>query len=179
MAFQVLLPGGSWQAFAIKGAKALMVAAVAEILVLLADLYISRKMRPLVARARSAQELARRRKVLLNPLRRGARLLFFGAGLLYILYIFGVPMLPVGVALICAALILGVALRDALADIVAGIALAASDCLSLGERVAIGGVSGVVKDANSRFVVIEDEQGRLHYFANRVVATLRKEGKGQ
>ncbi len=143
-------------------ARAILVAALFELLVYLVNRWISARLGPVLRRdaRREPSERVRRRRIVGDIPLLLSRAVFYVIALLIILRIFGFPthaeLLPVlgGVAVI-ALVVGGRPLRDA----VRGYLIAYDDLYSPGDRVSIGEVSGTVTEMSLRATRLRTRDG--------------------
>lgn len=79
---------------------------------------------------------------------------------------FGINTGPLLAGIGIVGLALGMGARTLIQDYISGIFLLLEDHYRVGEKVEIGGVSGVVKSLDLRKTVLQDDEGVLHYITN-------------
>lgn len=152
--------------------RAILVAAVFEGLVYLMRQWILRRLRPVLLRDAGAPapvRVQRRRLLLAVPLT-CSRAVLYVIAILMILRIFrlqtGAELLPVGAALVLAALVI---FWRPLQDLAHGYLILYDHLYTRGERVRLGGREGVVQDLQLRWTHLVDDEGTPIFIPNSQV----------
>ena len=114
----------------------------------------------------------RRRTVLRQSPKLISRTLCYTIAAILILDVFGVPVLPLSLAVGAIIALVGAALLPLLRDIAQGYTLLADDALAVGDIVEIGVHQGTVEKFTLRGVWLRDAAGRAHLLSNRHVANI-------
>lgn len=109
----------------------------------------------------------RRRTLLRHTPKLFSRTALYALAAILIFEVFGVPVLPLSLALGAATLLFGAALLPVLRDLGQGYTLLAEDALAPGDAVDIDGHQGVVEKFTLRGVQLRDKDGRAHLLSNR------------
>lgn len=119
---------------------------------------------------RPAAWRVRRRTTLRQSPKWIVRALLYTIGLILIFDLFGVPVLPLSLAVGAAALIVGAGVVPIFRDLVQGYVLLAEDAVAPGDAVEINGHVGTVEKLTLRGVWLRGHNGRLHLLSNRDVS---------
>lgn len=101
-----------------------------------------------------------------------SRTLLYTLAIILIFDVFGVPVLPLSLAVGAVALLFGAALLPVLRDVGQGYILFLEDALAPGDAVEINGVQGIVEKFTLRGVILHDKDGRTHLLSNRDVTSV-------
>ena len=132
-------------------------------------------------RGRDANWRNRRRATLKNAPRLVARFLIYTVAAILVLNVFGVPVLPLGLAFGGVALVLGAALLPVLRDYAQGYFVLAEDSLAPGDMVSIHGHVGQVEKTSLRATWLRDDAGCVHVLSHRELGdiTILKKAGGE
>lgn len=114
----------------------------------------------------------RRRTILRHTPKLFSRAALYTLALILIFEVFGVPVLPLSLALGATTLLFGAALLPVLRDLGQGYTLLAEDSLAPGDAVDIDGHLGVVEKFTLRGVQLRDKEGRTHLLSNRDISNI-------
>ena len=114
----------------------------------------------------------RRRTIVRQTPKIFSRTLLYTLAIILIFDVFGVPVLPLSLAVGAVLLLFGAAFLPVLRDVGQGYTLLAEDALAPGDAVEINGKQGVVEKFTLRGIVLRDKDGRAHLFSNRDVSSL-------
>jgi small-conductance mechanosensitive channel len=109
----------------------------------------------------------RRRTVLRHAPKLISRSLCYAVALILVFDVFGVPVLPLSLAVGAVAALFGAALLPLFRDAAQGYALLAEDTLAVGDVVDIDGHRGVVEKFTLRGTWLRDSEGHAHCLSNR------------
>ena len=98
------------------------------------------------------------------------------AGLI-VLQEFGFPIGPAVTGLGVVGVALGFGAQTLIRDIIAGFFMIAEDQVRVGDSAVVNGQGGLVEEVNLRTIVLRDEQGTVHVFANGEVKSLANMSK--
>ena len=101
-----------------------------------------------------------------------SRTLLYTLAIILIFDVFGVPVLPLSLAVGAVVLLFGAALLPVMRDVGQGYILFAEDALAPGDAVEINGVQGIVEKFTLRAIYLRDKDGRAHLLSNRDVANM-------
>jgi small conductance mechanosensitive channel len=96
---------------------------------------------------------------------------------LIVLQEFGVPIGPAVTGLGVVGVALGFGAQTLIRDLIAGFFMIAEDQVRVGDSAIVNGQGGLVEEVNLRTIVLRDEQGTVHVFANGEVKTLANMSK--
>ena len=96
---------------------------------------------------------------------------------LIVLQEFGVPIGPAVTGLGVVGVALGFGAQTLIRDVIAGFFMIAEDQIRVGDSAVVNGQGGLVEEVNLRTLVLRDEQGTVHVFANGEVKTLANMSK--
>jgi small-conductance mechanosensitive channel len=99
-----------------------------------------------------------------------SRTLLYTLAIILIFDVFGVPVLPLSLAVGAVLLLFGSAFLPILRDFAQGYTLLAEDALAPGDAVEINGNQGVVEKFTMRGVQMRDKDGRVHLISNRDIS---------
>ncbi|HVF10823.1 MAG TPA: mechanosensitive ion channel domain-containing protein [Abditibacteriaceae bacterium] len=156
----------------LKGAYVLCIAVVFEFIAWWIGRRIEKMTAPLIT-ADAEREHAwriRRRTTLRHSPKIISRTLCYTIALILIFDVFGVPVLPLSLAVGAVIALFGAALLPVLRDITQGYALLADDALAVGDEVEIGNHQGTVEKLTLRGVWLRDSAGHAHLLSNRNIA---------
>lgn len=94
--------------------------------------------------------------------------------LLMIISEFGVNIAPILASVGLAGLAIGMAAKDIISDFISGLFILLEDQYSIGDRIKIGGVEGVVQEISLRKTIIKDETNFLHSIPNGQIKQISK-----
>lgn len=153
----------------LKGAYVLCIALVFEFIAFIALRRVDKWISPLLSNdaGREHSWRARRRVTLRQTPRSLVRTLVYGVALILVFDVFGVPVLPLSLAVGSLAAITGAALLPILRDIAQGYTLLAEDALAVGDVIRIGTFVGTVERFTLRAITLRDKEGQLTTLANR------------
>lgn len=160
--------------------RAILIAAVFELLVFVVNRYIRAKTAPVLRQdlGREAAERVRRRRIVQGVPMALNRALLYAVALLMILRTFRLrteaELLPALAVVIVVALVIG---RDALRDCVRGWFITWDNLYSPGDRVTIGEHRGLVMDLTLRQTVLRTRDGRELVIPNRKVELVSNESE--
>jgi len=121
---------------------------------------------------RDATWRIRRRTVLRHTPKFFSRALLYTLAVILIFDVFGVPVLPLSLAVGAVLLLFGSAFLPILRDVGQGYTLLAEDALAPGDAVDIDGHQGVVEKFTLRGVQLRDKDGRAHLLSNRDISSV-------
>lgn len=121
---------------------------------------------------REAVWRVRRRTLIRQTPKLFSRTLLYTLALILIFDVFGVPVLPLSLAVGAVLLLFGAATLPILRDIAQGYVMLAEDALAPGDAVEINGQQGIVEKFTLRGVLLRDKDGRAHLYSNRDVSQL-------
>lgn len=121
---------------------------------------------------RDAAWRIRRRTLLRHTPKFFSRALLYTLAVILIFDVFGVPVLPLSLAVGAVLLLFGSALLPIMRDFGQGYALLAEDALAPGDAVDIDGHQGVVEKFTLRGVQLRDKDGRAHLLSNRDISNV-------
>jgi small conductance mechanosensitive channel len=153
----------------LKGAYVLCIAIVFEFIAWWAGRRIEKLTAPLIT-ADAEREHAwriRRRTTLRHSPKIISRTLCYTIAIILIFDVFGVPVLPLSLAIGAVIALFGAALLPVMRDITQGYALLADDAMAIGDEVEIGSHQGTVEKLTLRGVWLRDSAGRAHLLSNR------------
>lgn len=165
---------GKLQDFLFTGIAVLFIAIVFEFIAWWAGRRIEKLTSPLinVDRDRESSWRIKRRTLLRQTPKLISRTLCYTVALILVFDRFGVPVLPLSLAIGAVALLFGAALIPQMRDMAQGYSLLSEDALALGDAVDINGHQGIVEKFTLRGVWLRDTQGRMHCIANREISSL-------
>lgn len=114
----------------------------------------------------------RRRAVLKNTPRIISRTVCYTIAIILVFDLFGVPVLPLSLAVGAVIALFGSGLMPLLRDASQGYALLAEDALAVGDVVSINGHTGIVERFTLRGVAIRDNEGHTHLLSNRDIQSI-------
>jgi small-conductance mechanosensitive channel len=114
----------------------------------------------------------RRRTVLRHAPKLISRSLCYAVALILVFDVFGVPVLPLSLAVGAVAALFGSALLPLFRDVAQGYALLAEDTLAVGDVVNIDGHQGVVEKFTLRGTWLRDNEGHAHCLSNRDIRNI-------
>lgn len=114
----------------------------------------------------------RRRTTLRHTPKLISRTLLYTLATILIFEVFGVPVLPLSLALGAVLLLFGAAMLPVLRDLGQGYTLLAEDAIAPGDAVDIDGHQGVVEKFSLRGVLLRDKEGRAHLINNRDIGNV-------
>lgn len=162
--------------------RAILVAAVFELLVFLAGRAIRRALVGTLRRdaGREPAERIRRRRIVEGLPLAITRLVLYAIALLMILRIFGLPtgaeIIPVGAAVLTLGLVIFLGpLRDA----ARGYLIVYDDLYAPGDRVTIGELTGTVSELSLRSTHLRTGDGREHVIGNAQVTSVANLSRGE
>jgi len=158
----------------LKGAYVLCIALVFEFIAWWAGRRIEKMTAPLITAdaEREHNWRIRRRTILRQSPKIISRTLCYTIAAILIFDVFGVPVLPLSLAIGAVIALFGAALLPILRDIMQGYALLADDALAVGDVVEIDNHQGTVEKFTLRGVWLRDSAGRAHLLSNRHVSNL-------
>jgi small-conductance mechanosensitive channel len=109
----------------------------------------------------------RRRAILRHAPKLISRSLCYAVALILVFDVFGVPVLPLSLAVGAVAALFGAALLPLFRDAAQGYALLAEDTLAVGDVVDIDGHRGVVEKFTLRGTWLRDGESHVHCLSNR------------
>jgi small-conductance mechanosensitive channel len=121
---------------------------------------------------RDSQWRIRRRTIVRNTPKIISRTLLYTLAFILIFDLFGVPVLPLSLAIGAVLLLFGSALLPILRDFGQGYTLLAEDAIAPGDAVEINGLQGIVEKFTLRGIVLRDKDGRVHLLSNRDVGNI-------
>lgn len=136
------------------------------LVVLLLTLWVSSVVRRMIRRALARVSTTGHVDVMLS---RAAGLAVLLVGALVALSLSGVPVSAFVAVLGLVGAALGLALKDIVANTVAGLVLLLQRPYSIGDSICVAGVEGVVRDLRVRDTLVEAEDGRLVFVPNQTV----------
>lgn len=119
---------------------------------------------------RPAAWRVRRRTTLRQSPKWMLRAVLYTIGMILIFDVFGVPVLPLSLAIGAVAVIMGAGIVPIFRDLVQGYVLLAEDAIAPGDAVEINGHIGTVEKLTLRGVWLRGHNGRLHLLSNRAVS---------
>ncbi len=165
-----------------KGAYIICLAIAFELLALWFNDFLEKQVAPLVtgdANRESAWRMRRRTTLRQTP-KMFSRSILYTVAMLLVFNLFGVPILPLSIAIGAVVALFAAGLVPILRDLTQGYTLLAEDTLAVGDVVEIGAHSGTVERFTLRSTTLRDANGRLHVLSNRdisdvIVAKRREE----
>lgn len=153
----------------LKGAYVLCIALVFEFIAFIALRRVDKWIAPLLSNdaGRDHSWRARRRATLRQTPRGLVRSLVYGIALILVFDVFGIPVLPLSLAVGSLAAITGAALLPILRDVAQGYTLLAEDAIAVGDVIQSGALAGTVERFTLRAITIRDKDGRLTTLSNR------------
>lgn len=118
----------------------------------------------------------KRIKTIANALGGAASFAIFVIAAVMIMPEFGVNAAPIIAGLGLAGLAVSMAAKDILTDFVAGLFIFTEEQFNIGDKVAISGIEGVVKEITLRRTVIESADGATHLIPNREIKVVTRRG---
>jgi small-conductance mechanosensitive channel len=119
---------------------------------------------------RPAAWRVRRRTTLRQSPKWMLRAVLYTIGMILIFDVFGVPVLPLSLAVGAVVVIMGAGIAPIFRDLVQGYVLLAEDAIAPGDAVEINGHVGTVEKLTLRGVWLRGHNGRLHLLSNRAVS---------
>jgi len=162
--------------------RAILVAAVFEVLVRLISLWIRWRLRPVLVRDVGADPSARvrRSRLLVGTPVVIARMVLYTIAVLMILRMFrlntGAELLPMGLALLAVGL---VAAHGPLRDALGGYFILYDHIYSEGDEVVIGEIAGIVDQITLRHTRLRTPDGQLITVPHRQVGTVTNHSRGK
>jgi len=114
----------------------------------------------------------RRRTILRHTPKLLTRALLYTLATILIFDVFGVPVLPLSLAVGAVLLLFGSALLPIMRDFGQGYTLLAEDALAPGDAVDIDGHQGIIEKFTLRGVLLRDKDGRAHLLSNRDISSV-------
>lgn len=121
---------------------------------------------------RPASWRVRRRTTLRQSPKWMLRAVLYTIGMILIFDVFGVPVLPLSLAVGAVVVIMGAGFAPIFRDVVQGYILLAEDAIAPGDAVEIHGHVGTVEKLTLRGVWLRGHNGRLHLLSNRDISDL-------
>jgi len=118
---------------------------------------------------RPAAWRVRRRTTLRQSPKWMMRAVLYTIGAVLIFDVFGVPVLPLSLAVGAVVILMGAGIAPIFRDLVQGYVLLAEDAIAPGDSVEINGHVGNVEKMNLRGIWLRGHSGRLHLLSNRTV----------
>jgi small-conductance mechanosensitive channel len=119
---------------------------------------------------RPAAWRVRRRTTLRQSPKWMLRAVLYTIGMILIFDVFGVPVLPLSLAVGAVVVIMGAGFAPIFRDVVQGYVLLAEDAIAPGDSVEINGHVGTVEKLTLRGIWLRGHNGRLHLLSNRAVS---------
>jgi small-conductance mechanosensitive channel len=119
---------------------------------------------------RPAAWRVRRRTTLRQSPKWMLRAVLYTIGMILIFDVFGVPVLPLSLAVGAVVVIMGAGFAPIFRDVVQGYVLLAEDAIAPGDAVEINGHVGTVEKLTLRGIWLRGHNGRLHLLSNRAVS---------
>lgn len=153
----------------LKGAYVICIALVFEFIAFLTLRRVEKWIAPLLSNDAGREHAwrARRRATLRQNPRALVRALIYGIAIILVFDVFGVPVLPLSLAVGSLAAITGAALLPILRDVAQGYTLLAEDAVAVGDVIQMGNFIGTVERFTLRAITLRDKDGRLTTLANR------------
>lgn len=164
-----------------KGAYIICLAIAFELLTWWFNRFLEKQVAPLITgdANREAGWRMRRRTTLRQTPKIFSRSVLYTLAMLLVFDLFGVPILPLSLAVGAIIALFAAGLIPVLRDFSQGYTLLAEDTLAVGDIVEIGAHSGTVERFTLRSTVLRDANGRAHILSNRdisdVVVVKRRE----
>ena len=162
--------------------RAILIAAVFELLVWLINRWIQRTLGPVLVRDVGADPSARvrRRRLLLGVPTLLVRAVLYLIALLMILRVFGLDtdaeLLPVGIALVALALVAG---HAALRDVLSGYLILYDHLYAEGDEIVLGDTEGIVDQIALRATRLRTADGELISIPHRQVGVVVNRSRGK
>lgn len=121
---------------------------------------------------REASWRVRRRAVLRQTPKIISRTICYTIAVILVFDVFGVPVLPLSLAVGAVVALFGAAAMPLLRDTTQGYFLLAEDALAVGDVVDIEGHRGIVEKLTLRGTWLRDEQGQTHILSNRDITNV-------
>lgn len=121
---------------------------------------------------RPAAWRVRRRTTLRQSPKWMTRAALYTIAVVLIFDVFGVPVLPLSLAVGAVVIVLGTGMTPIFRDIVQGYVLLAEDSIAPGDAVEINGHVGTVEKMNLRAIWLRGHNGHLHLLSNRAISDI-------
>lgn len=153
------------------GIRVVFIAIIFEFLAWLAGNRIEKLASPFIGvdAGRDPKWRAQRRATLRQTPKLITRTLLYTVALILVFDVFGVPVLPLSLAVGAVAALFGTALLPIFRDYAAGYVLLSEDTLAPGDVVEINGHQGQVERWTLRGTWLRDSSGRQHVLSNREI----------
>ncbi|HEX8550059.1 MAG TPA: mechanosensitive ion channel domain-containing protein [Abditibacteriaceae bacterium] len=158
----------------LKGTYVLLIAIAFELILFIVLRRIERWVAPLLSAdaGRDHGWRLRRRTILRQTPKALARTIVYGIALILVFDVFGVPVLPLSLAVGALVALTGAALLPVLRDIAQGYTLLAEDAIAVGDVIQMGNYVGTVERFTLRAVTLRDRDDKTTMLANRDVRGL-------
>jgi small conductance mechanosensitive channel len=162
------------QSLALKGVYVLCIAVSFEVIAWWSCYLLDRQTAGLLGAdaGREHNWRMRRRSLLKRTPKIVARCICYAVAIILVFDVFGVPVLPLSLAVGAIIALVGAGMLPLLRDAAQGYALLAEDALAVGDVIHIDGHEGVVERFNLRGVTLRDSEGRAHIISNREIQHL-------
>jgi small-conductance mechanosensitive channel len=149
----------------------IFIAIAVELMVWWLGRMIEKAVTPYIAidAGRPAAWRIRRRTTLRQSPKWMLRAVLYTIGAVLIFDVFGVPVLPLSLAVGAVVVLMGAGVAPIFRDIVQGYVLLAEDAIAPGDAVEINGHVGTVEKMNLRGIWLRGHSDRLHLLSNRAV----------
>lgn len=164
-----------------KGAYLICLALAFELMAWWFNRFIEKQVSPLITgdANREAGWRMRRRTILRQTPKAFSRSIIYVVAILLVFNLFGVPLLPLSIAVGAVIALFAAGLIPIFRDLTQGYAMLAEDTLAVGDQVEIDGHVGTVERFTLRSTVLRDREGRAHILSNRdiqnVIVVKRRE----
>lgn len=157
-----------------KGAYLICLALAFELMAWWFNRFIEKQVSPLITgdATREAGWRMRRRTILRQTPKAFSRSIIYAVAILLVFNLFGVPILPLSIAVGAIIALFAAGLIPIFRDMTQGYALLAEDTLAVGDQVEIDGHVGTVERFTLRATVLRDREGCLHILSNRDVCNV-------
>ena len=159
-------------ALILKGTYIICLAIAFELLTWWFNRFLEKQVTPLITgdTNREAGWRMRRRTILRQTPKIFSRSILYTIAMLLVFNLFGVPILPLSLAIGAIIALFAAGLVPILRDFSQGYTLLAEDTLAVGDVVEIDSHSGTVERFTLRSTVLRDANGRLHVLSNRDIS---------
>lgn len=161
-------------AIILKGAYIICLAIAFELLTWWFNRFLEKQVTPLITgdSNREAGWRMRRRTILRQTPKIFSRSILYTVAMLLVFNLFGVPILPLSLAIGAIVALFAAGLVPILRDLSQGYTLLAEDTLAVGDVVEIDTHAGTVERFTLRSTVLRDRDGRLHVLSNRDISNV-------
>lgn len=166
----------NWENVLLTSFRILLVLVLLWIAMGVANIFLKRLERMLIARGEAGEELAsetqKRAETLVRLLRQGVIIMLWLIGGLVVLRELGVEIGPVLASAGIAGLAVGFGAQNLVRDVISGFFLILENQVRVGDVAIVNGTGGLVEAVNFRTIVLRDLSGIVHVFPNGEIKTL-------